>query len=543
MSFAKSTERVNAAGPRLSAVRYVPWIWGMGIALILTGRMVLGGFCIVDDHYEALWLTGGFPFSKLWPALLATEVGHLGSGDRFRPVYLFYLELEAWIFGNHPGIYHALRVLYFGIFLGAGCRVATRCVGLLPALALVVGISGVGIWDNLWTLSFGPAEQVAIIGISLLLIACETIVSRFVADERIPSWALPMASLGTAIAAGSKENFIFVVVNLGAAATITVVNQRVRAVSAALSLAPLIVPALVLYALASAALKTRDFYGADNSIAHRLAETFGFHQMVARPLFVPFAIAAVLVAPAFVWMTYRRSLLPRPQLRRAIVVFLGQISILAFYIIWEIFFYDGRLPSRIRYDFPILLLPPSIALGFAAYLRYTSFVDKGWGWRSAQIAFMAFVGFYLAYFELPFSLPRAVERSIARTRAFDRDFNALRLTTSRHPDWPVVLEPNSPWDYEVVDTFRIWASFFGVASPLMLRVEIGSRNPTQFEQSLTDQMRRWGSSGESGRFQPLPNPSALTERDGHCFAIGFWKPIVSPCVALDFVPSRYIPRS
>jgi hypothetical protein len=158
------------------------------------------------------------------------------------------------------------------------------------------------------------------------------------------------------------------------------------------------------------------------------------------------------------------------------------------------------------------------------------------------VAFIALTVFYLAYFRAPFSLRRDVNVAVARTTAFRRDFNVIRKKTSMHPDWPVVLEPNSPWDYEVANTFHVWAKFFGISNPIMLRVEIASKDLTKFEQWLVGEMQHWGVAGLNGSIQPLPDPATLEKHNGHCFAIGFWHPIVSPCVSLDFAPNRYIPH-
>ena len=525
-------------------INLIPWLWGLGLAAILIGRMIFADFCIIDDHWEALWLgeTGSFSFSKIWPAAMSAELGSLGSGGRYKPVWILYIELETWLFGDRPRLYHGLRILYFALFFGTLCRIAAHCIGLVPALVFVTGITGLRFWSNLWTLSLGPLEQLAAAGVALLMIAYDTIVPRYVSGADIPAWTLPTASLGTAIAAGSKENFVFLLAIFGAVAITLALTWRLRIASAILALPPLVVPALVLYALAAAAGNSQDYYGVDNSVAHRLAALLDLRQVLDRPFFVPFVLAALLLAAPLAWLGYRRSPLPQPQRRRATLVFIGFISFLGAYTMWELFFYNGRLPSGIRYDFPILLFPPSIALGFVAFARYTLLVSRGWGWRSVQVAFIALTAIYLAYFRAPFSLHKDVNVAVARTTAFRHDFNVMRTTTSMHSDWPIVLEPNSPWDFEVVHTFHVWAKFFRISNPIMLRVEITSNDLTKFEEWLAGQMQHWATAGVNGSFQPLPNPATLDERNEHCFAIGFWHPITSHCVSLDFAPNRYIPH-
>ena len=103
------------------------------------------------------------------------------------------------------------------------------------------------------------------------------------------------------------------------------------------------------------------------------------------------------------------------------------------------------------------------------------------------------------------------------------------------------MEPNRPWDYMVAVTFHEWARFFGISNPIMLRVEVETplKDLTKFDQWLVDQMQQWGTAGANGGLQPLPDPAVPEKFNGQCFAVEVWRPIVSPCVRLDFVPSRY----
>jgi len=523
----------------------VAWTWGLSLAVILTGGMVFADFCIIDDWLVTRFLApgDGLPFSRIWPALLETEVGGIGAAGRFRPIFFLHLELETWLFGDQPSLYRVLRVVYFGLFLGAASRIAARCIGLLPALLMVGGIAGLGFWSNVWTRSLGPAEQSAVFGIALFLLACDTIVPRLVSGRRIPGWALPVASVGVAIAAGSKENFVFLLVLLCPAALTMAVMRRLSPVSAILALPPLMVAMLVIYALHAVARNSQDFYGADNSITHRLTAMLALPQLVSQPFLVPFALAASGLAVPLAVLAYRRSPLPVPQRLRVIVVFLGFTGFLVLYELWELFFYNGRLPSGIRYDFPILLLPLSIALGFAAFTGHALLPGGGRRWRSVQLTFLALTILYLYQYRPTFSLPAAVNGAVARTTEFRRAFHGLQIIVSKHPDWPIILEPNRPWDFEAVYAFNVWQKFFGVTNPLLLRVEVAPKdNHDTFEQWLTDQMQTWATVGLPGTFQPLPDPASLAGLDGRCFGIGYWRPIVSPCTPLEFRPKRYLPR-
>jgi hypothetical protein len=137
----------------------------------------------------------------------------------------------------------------------------------------------------------------------------------------------------------------------------------------------------------------------------------------------------------------------------------------------------------------------------------------------------------------PLRLSDSAAASVNRTRL------ALQTVASAHPDWPIVLEPNLPWDYKLVYAFHVWQTFFKVTNPVLLRVEIAPKNINgSFEQWLTDQMQTWGTKELPGTFEALPDSAQLDKLDKHFFGIGYWHSIASPCVPLEFQPGRYIPR-
>ncbi len=401
LQFPRSLAKSLAKLPDPSS-RSVIWIWGWAfvIAIALTGPMVLAGFSIIDDHTQIAWLNDGLSASRLWSNLLHTEVGELGSGGRFRPVFYAYLELETWLLGDRPGLYYALRVLYFGILLGVTGWAAAHCIKPIFAAALVALIAGLSFWSNVWCYTLGPAEQIASVGVSLLVIAGTTIIARLVADRAVPAWALPVASAGVAIAAGSKENFVFLLGALAVLVLALAATRRLRPLSAVLALPPLIIPALGLYALASASRNAKDFYGVDNSVAHRLATLLSGTCLLA---FRDWRCRLCRLALAFMRGAILRWSAQR--LRRLILIFVGLTSFLAAYILWEVFFYNGRLPSGTRYDFPIALLPLAIAVGCAGFVRAAALRCEGACQRVARGALMAFAAIYLFTFHVTLWMP------------------------------------------------------------------------------------------------------------------------------------------
>lgn len=502
--------------------------------------MIFADFCIVDDYVQALWLTPGSTLSanNLWSTLLSTtEVGGWGTGDRFRPIYFAYMELETWVFGDQPGIFHAVRILFFGLFLGVLGKAFAKSIGLIPALIVVGLVAGFAFWSNVWTLSFGPAEQIAVLGTAITILAYTTIVPRLVEDEPMPAWALPLAGLGTAVAAGSKENFAWLLGPLLVASAIMWARRRLSSLSAALTLPMVSVPLLVLHAIYEAA---RHMQHADRSgsvIGHRLST------LLAQPFFPGFALGAVLLATATVLMAYRHSRLPPQILTRGAVAFLMIVSFLALDIFWETFFYEGQIPTGTRYDFPILLLPLILCVALAGFVRF-AFSDIPLAKLGTALLSIATAAFTVFHFGPAYSLPKAATVAVERTQAFRHDWQRIHALADAHPDWPIVLEPHSPWDGEPIDKFSLWADFFAVRNPILLRNTILPETVTSaFDRTYAKQMENWALNGKpASKIRALPDPTALAALNGRCFAIGFYRPPVSPCQPLPFAPERYIPH-
>lgn len=517
----------------------LPFIVGLSLAVLLAWRMIYADFCIIDDYVQVLWITPGSILhpSNFWSSLLQTEVGHLGSGGRFRPTYFAYLELETWLFGDRPDIFHAIRILYFGLFLGACGKAAAKSIGLIPSLIIVALIAGFAFWNNLWTWSLGPAEQIAVLGVSLVILAYSTIVSRLVKDEPIPFWALPLAGVGTAIAAGSKENFAWLFAPLLFAAAVMLMRRRMSVLSAALTLPTMTIPILVVYALLSASRNVQDFYGADNSVVHRLSV------LLTQPVLSGIAFGSLLFAVVIVIIAYRHAQKPRDAFNRGAAAFLAVVLFLALDILWEIFFYDGRVPSGIRYDFPIMLLPIAIGVSFAGFVRF-AFEDLPLVKLAVTLLAIGVTAFEVFHSGHAYSLPQASAMARERTQAFRRDWQRMRTLVDVHPNWPIVLEPYLPWDGEPIDSFYKWEDFFSVKNPILVGDTIPAGNlHNSFERDYANTIKGWSLKGKpESRLRALPDPKALVALNGQCFAIGFYRPPVSPCTPLPFHPERYIPH-
>jgi hypothetical protein len=122
-----STEVARKDAARFRAIYFA----GLGLILSLftIGGTLSMGFSNIDDHEQLGWIgpDGRVPTARLADILLSTEVGYFATrcmGDapcsrgRFRVVYYAFRIGEAWVFGDSPALYFALRIGIFALFLG-----------------------------------------------------------------------------------------------------------------------------------------------------------------------------------------------------------------------------------------------------------------------------------------------------------------------------------------------------------------------------------------------------------------------------------------
>src|SRR5262249_26373866 len=259
---------------------------------------------------------------------------------------------------------------------------AARVIGPAMGALLMVGLAGWGVWVNLWTLSLGATEQVAIPGITLLILAYGRAARAFIDDARLPRWTVLAAAVGTGVAAGSKENFPFLLLPFSVFVAVGVWRKHIRALDLCCAMPFLAVPALVLHDLWQAHFASVDFYGVDNSIVHRLAGIG--HAWIYAGIVAVSTLCALLLC----WIAWHKAK-EDDRTHRSIAVALAVVVIANLYLLWEIFFYNGRLPALNRYDFPSMLLPLLTLGGITALLHHVADGHSRWLLPSAHAALVA----------------------------------------------------------------------------------------------------------------------------------------------------------
>ena len=210
-------------------------------------------------------------------------------------------------------------------------------------------------------------------------------------------------------------------------------------------------------------------------------------------------------------------------------VFVVSVTLLCGYLIWEIFFYNGRLPSGMRYDFPFRLLPTLIIGAFASFL-VTVFPSKAGWWRAASLLVLGLIATWRPTNFNFWALYDQAAAEVLRTNKYRSELDELADKAKSHPNWPIVLEAHNAWDWEPVKHFDSWSIYKGIQNPVVLLVKIPAETTmTPLQATLVQEMKVWATQGWPGHFVPFENLSHLVA-GGRCFvASSITDPNLSQC--------------
>jgi hypothetical protein len=524
--------------PRRTFFLGLAFVTGFALSLFLIGRLVFSGFSILDDHQIIEWigLQDYLSFGHIWSTLMSSPL--MSSSPRFQPILYLLIAIEAASFGKTPIGYHLIQVLWFAIFLWAVAWACFRSVGIIVGIVLLFLTVQFEFWNNVFTNSLWASEQHAAMGFGLAIFGIGGGISWFINGyrERMDAAVLLLGS-GSLICLGVKENFIFLLVPFLILFVLAVAERRIGVVALSSASVILLLDLAIFGEIIRRNLgRSMDIYGHDNSILHRL-------DILVQSTLMP--MAAFSIALGFLIIGIARGFCTKHDFRKLACA--GALSVFSgIYLAWEIFFYVGQLPSNGRYDFPSALCRV-IILAVLSYvvvvLLHSRFAGKPLRFfltfevlgATIILAGSAAVGGWRSY--LP--LREASARSYARSAAMREDLKASGMMAAQNPNWPIIIVPAYPRDYEVTYTISVWLHDIRNTKTLFVAVapeEIAST----FDQWLVDAMRSWSLNGVRGRFAPRTPQIDRAAANGECFEIAFAKPVTN-CVLLPYRPRAYLP--
>jgi len=188
------------------------------VAIYVTSPTLRAPFGSMDDHEPLRWMGRDreLALSEVLPLLLQdTEVGQFGETSRFRPSYYLVRVLQTVFLGPNPLAWYlsvlcayitACALLSWSVSRWAlaaaqtlttsrTLQVASTSVATVISAVLFVSIHA---WSDI-AIRLGPAEMLALLGISVAVLSATMLVER-----QSSKWFIPLL-LGVVTAVGAKE--------------------------------------------------------------------------------------------------------------------------------------------------------------------------------------------------------------------------------------------------------------------------------------------------------------------------------------------------
>jgi hypothetical protein len=493
--------------------------------LYLLGDLLGAWFHSADDHNIANRLSRDpAGFSGWWDLWMNSEVANFGNSERYRPTLWGVQALEIVTFGANPGAMYAVRIVFFAVLLGALLFTLQQTTNWMIAAALGVYIANFSVWSDAFARSLVIPEAHAAAFFGVALIGITTAIQRLNSAQRADAPVL-VAAIGMAVAAGAKENFVFLAAPVLALIVYALFRHRLSWWVAAICFVMFASPAAVAWTIYNyVAAQGADFYGRDASPSTRLSVLATW----APPAFAITALMASLLVAAFL---SARFIPERKQSIRKHVYWTGLVLVVAgLWWAWEVVFYNGDIlhPTAKRYGFPAALIIP-LCLAAAAHLalQFARSLD-----RTQQFMMSALVGAAVLLMAMPLVFPvrHAAAAKAESTRAFHAEVRAAADLFNQHPDWPIIAEKVGFSGPELPFSAHIWLRMEGVRNPLFLRLhpEAGADSRSPFDQQVWRILQRASAEGSHG-FTPFDQFDPSAEQTGACYSLSWEGRFPSQC--------------
>ncbi|TGN18298.1 hypothetical protein [Leptospira idonii] len=431
--------------------RFIFIFFSVILTLFLFGQNLKASWGIIDDH-EVFYLNdkyisekGSF-FDTVWTY---SEVGKFGDFPRYRPAYYMIRMAETLLQPDVFGWY-LFRLFIFAFFLFVCMLLLSEYFSVFNSLLIVIWFVSFGYWGDIFT-RLGPGEIYCTLGVSLFLygIICE---SRM---KHSHLWVY-LISLGDIIAAGSKENFIFLT------PVLLYYLWRHRHKwnwNFLLLILSVFFNLIVFSSVAIYILKTADIYGMEDP-----QQKSSLLKRLFLNSYVIFSFS-VLVVTFYVLRLYRLVSHRKMDWKSLFLMIFFFLT-----VIFNIIFYSGYWPQYNRYDFPgIILIQMTLLVALYSLLRYPAsfFSDR-------KLALQVFLSILMILLIRPLdalSVRKESEKNAIRTSQFWNQLNSVSSYANKEPDSVWVIAVNQPYDFEFFDSSLRYSKQLRIDIPKVLWME------------------------------------------------------------------------
>ena len=444
---------------------------------------------------------------------------------RFRPSYYTLRFSEVALWGATPELWYGARVLIFLVFAIVLCGLTLSVAGPMLSFGFLFFALSRTYWADIFA-RLGPAEAYAVLGFSMVAYGTARGIRH--------GWnmvAILLVALGVAIAAGSKESFLFLAV-LPIWLLWTPAIQLKPAQKAVLGM----VIAFSVWIAASIIRRVgslgHDVYAQSVSVRSRLELMPNFFGRSDVQIWLAVILVAMIVS-GFMRLLSRRDddLNLSVEARRLERDMFVASTLLVIFAVQYVF-YSGKWPEVLS---PRYLFPGKLAEHFAIFIAVAALV------RFSQLSSPKSVLAWL----LPFSVTsiflgvsvvdlqanRQVSKQVtAATKEFTGKLDQGRSFLKANPTYPVILHSHSVSDYEPIFAMERFVRAEGIANPIAVKMSgyssAGFTDPLL--RGLARQIEKLQSTGRpDGAFVPL----SAVDKSKACYSFGLSGAPIADCSA------------
>lgn len=427
---------------------------------------------IRDDHQLVATIGSAreLPWSQVLPVFASTTNGRPGSWHRYQPATQLFVLAEATVLGLHPQRWHVSLTVIFAFVLAGVCWVSSSVLGAGLAVLLTMYVSTHWYWHDIFLHLF-DGEKFSAVWLTVFSIAAGSVWHRHRVSATSPTLALSVMALSGALAAGSKENMLFLLPLFAFGLWWSRARARLHWMAWAAAMAYVATAALVVTAVFVGLQRGGgiDEYGNEGGLGARLA-------LLARPLPLLLAGACALLLAIRAWaLQVGRRLLDEDRLaawralwHSACVV----AACVAVTLLSQFAFYNGKWPTQGgRYDFPGRLVEPVLYVAaFVLFNRGAAIWRPAW---KAQRVSTALLGVWLLVITARHAtgLLQAAEATAARSHHEGDVRRAVATQLATAPDRPVIMLAADVTDAEPAYSFaRLLRIVERVPNPIFLDI-------------------------------------------------------------------------
>ena len=473
-------------------------------AALAIGPNVFAKWWVMDDHELAVML--GSDHQITLPETIDRlaehpEVGAIGSRSRVRPAYYVLRYAETWLWGENLFAWYAARVIALGSVVSLCLYLLWRWLGAVDSAIMLLVMSCFRVWADLWS-RIGSSETYAMVGIAIA-VGGGLILEQLHAKKQskliaVIGWS--GITLGSAVAMGSKENFLVMVPAVMLyAATLAWRSKLDKLAIAGTSLVTLM--GLFL------AMKITGTLAADGGVDIYAKQRSGKTLLLATIRCMTAHLGAPMLIAIIGMIVWARCANKRERFRslathlyRTAIVMAG---LLALYVS-QFAFYDGASSLNSRYAFPGLLAPfLAVPLLVQSWLKYRRVAgDDRTAIRRTELQ-MRF-GLVTLVCILGIGMLQRSTKHVHNTALFTGELEKLVQQCTSEPDRPLLFVCHKPKDFECLYSVEEFLRFYHVTNPVFLKVDASSLDwqSNELDRSLFSRLVTASEKGDVS-FDPL----------------------------------------